>query len=297
MRRADMRTMGNWIQWRNDTPSRFLRSFRFNLNQWGSWNFGGDRLDFGGNVNAHWVFINNWATGAGFNANARPFDDRATRGGPGAYGNRNWSYWQYANTDSRKPVIGNVFVNYGNDQHGTTWADVEPSVTWRPSSFLELTGGMMVSHNVNDAQWIENTADTHYVFGHLDQTTVSMTWRANYTITPRLTVQVYAQPFVSVGAYSHFKELVDGRAANYEDRFSPYLYTDTNPDFNYRSFRMTNVVRWEYRPGSSLFLVWQQGREATLTDGTFRFQRDLSGTFSTPATNVFLVKYSYWFNP
>ena len=60
--------MSNWVQWRNDTPSKYLRSFRWNLNQWGTWNYGGDRLDLGGNVNAHWVFANNWSTGTGFNA-------------------------------------------------------------------------------------------------------------------------------------------------------------------------------------------------------------------------------------
>ena len=297
MRRADQRSMGNWLQWRNDTPSKWLRSFRFNINQWGTWNFGGDRLDLGGNVNAHWVFANNWSTGAGFNGNTRTFDDRATRGGgPGAYANRTWSYWQYVNSDERHPIIGNVFLNYGTDQHGTHWSGVEPGVTWRPSSFLSVSGGVNVNHNVNDSQWIENTDGGHYVFGHLDQTTVSLTWRANYAITPQLTVQLYAQPFVSVGDYSNFKELVNGRAPGYADRYAPFAYAD-NPDFNYRSFRMTNVLRWEYRPGSALFVVWQQGREESLDTGRFRFQQDFGGVFAAPGTNVFLVKYSYWINP
>src|SRR3954469_14117680 len=105
MRRADLRTMGNWLQWRHDKPSKYLRSFRFNLNQWGTWNFAGDRLDMGGNVNAHWVFANNWATGVGYNVNGTNFDDRATRGGgPGAIGVSNRNYWQYVNSDERKPV-------------------------------------------------------------------------------------------------------------------------------------------------------------------------------------------------
>ncbi len=100
MRRADTRSMSNWIQFRNDTPSKYLRSFRWNLNQWGTWNNGGDRLDLGGNVNAHWTFTNQWSTGMGFNVNSRNFDDRATRGvGPGAYYNPNLSYWGYLNSD------------------------------------------------------------------------------------------------------------------------------------------------------------------------------------------------------
>src|SRR4029079_3725440 len=98
LRVADRRTMGNWLQRRYDTPSKYLRSFRFNLNQWGTWNYGGDRLDFGGNVNAHWVFANTAATGTGFTASARPFDDRATRGGPGAFQNPNETWWGYVNS-------------------------------------------------------------------------------------------------------------------------------------------------------------------------------------------------------
>ena len=81
-----------------------LRNFRWNLNQWGTWNFGGDRLDLGGNINAHWVFTNNWSTGMGFNATRASFDDRATRGaGPGALRQpATWSYWGYVNSDDRK---------------------------------------------------------------------------------------------------------------------------------------------------------------------------------------------------
>jgi hypothetical protein len=89
--------------------------------------------------------------------------------------------------------------------------------------------------------------------------------------------------------------LVRPRAARFADQFQPYAYQGA-PDFNYRSFRMTNVVRWEYRPGSALYLVWQQGREDTAATGAFRFRHDLGTMFATPADNVFLVKFSYWLN-
>ena len=99
---------------------------------------------------------------------------------------------------------------------------------------------------------------------HLDQTTVSLTGRLNYTMTPTLSLQLYAQPFVSAGDYGAFKELVDGRNRDYASRYSPFDYSYAaygNPDFNVKSFRTTNVLRWEYRPGSTLFVVWQQARE------------------------------------
>ena len=105
-------------------------------------------------------------------------------------------------------------------------------------------------------------APTRYVFGRIDQKTVAITTRFNYTMTPTLSLQVYAEPFVSAGDYSNYKELVDGRAEQYEDRYQPYAY-GSNADFNIRSFRTTNVLRWEYRPGSQLFLVWQQNNRTT----------------------------------
>jgi hypothetical protein len=296
LRRADTRSMSNWMQWRNDKPSKYLRSFRWNLNQWGTWNFGGDRLDFGGNVNAHWMFANNWATGMGLTGNRQSFDDRATRaGGPGAYGNPNWTYWQYVNSDERKRLMLSNFMNVGGDGHGSSWRGVSPNLTFRPASFLSVSGGVDWSHNIQASQWIENATDGRYIFGSLDQTTVSLTTRVNYTITPQLSVQIYAAPFVSAGDYGSFKHLVNGRAVRYADRYAPTEY-DANPDFNFRSFRTTNVLRWEYKPGSALFVVWQQGREDVVDAGQFQFGRDFRGVFGAPSRNVFLVKWSYWIN-
>ena len=295
LRRADERTMGNWMQVRYDKPSKYLRSFRYNLNQWAGWNADGDRMSFGGNVNAHAVFANNWSAGFGINLNTLGFDDRATRGGPGAYANGGRSLWTYANSDERKALSVSVSTSNFADGHGTTFGDVSPSVSYRPSSFLSLTGGLSLSRNHDQSQWIEQTASGQYVFGRIDQNTVGLTARVNYTVTPTLSIQLYAQPFVSAGDYSAFKELVNGRSKDYAGRYAPIAYA-SDPDFNYRSFRTTNVLRWEYKPGSTLFVVWQQGREDTLNTGEFRFRRDVGGVFDVPARNVFLVKWAYWLN-
>jgi len=294
LRRADTRSMGNWLQWRNDNPSKRLRSFRFNLNQWAGWNYGGDLLNSGGNVNAHAVFPNNWSTGMGVNVSPLTFDDRATRGGPGAYRNGQKSVWAYLSSDERRRIGGGLNIYRANDGLGMTYRDFSPEVTWRPSSFLNVSGGLSLSVNHDPSQWVE-AVDGHYVFARIDQHTVGLTTRVNYTVSPRLSLQIYAQPFVSAGDYSEFKELADGRSRSYDTRYRPFDYTG-NPDFNYRSFRTTNVLRWEYRPGSTLFVVWQQGRESTLDHGAFDFRSDIGGVFDAPATNVFLVKWAYWLN-
>ncbi len=295
LRRADQRSMSNWMQVRYDKPSKYLRSFRYNLNQWAGWNADGDLLFSGGNVNAHAVFLNNWSAGFGINLNARGFDDRATRGGPGAYGNAQRSLWTYMNTDGRKAVSVSLSTSNSTDGRGTTFADFSPSLSWRPTSFLSVSGGVGLSRNHDQSQWIEQDAAGRYVFGRIDQSTVGLTARVNYTVTPTLSIQLYAQPFVSAGDYSNFKALADGRSRAYDDRYTPIAY-DGNPDFNYRSFRTTNVLRWEYRPGSTLFVVWQQGREEVLDTGAFRFRRDVAGVFDAPARNVFLIKWAYWLN-
>jgi len=114
-------------------------------------------------------------------------------------------------------------------------------------------------------------------------------------VTPNLTIQIYGAPFVSAGAYGGFKTLERPRVAPVAAQFDPYPYPGA-PDFNYRSFRTTNVLRWEYRPGSVIYVMWLQGRESTAPDGTFRFGRDVGRLFDTPGSNVFLVKASYWLN-
>jgi hypothetical protein len=193
------------------------------------------------------------------------------------------------------------FVGGGGNGEGTTWVDFNPSVTYRPLPALTFNPGVRFSRNKFGAQWVEKVTDSgnHYVFGELDQTTIAMTMRLNYTMTPTLSLQLYAEPFVSAGDYRAFKELVHGRNRDYGQRYAPFDYNfapDDNPDFNVKSFRTTNVLRWEYKPGSTLFVVWQQARENEFVPGGFRFGRDFRGIFGVPPQNTFLVKLAYWLN-
>jgi hypothetical protein len=142
---------------------------------------------------------------------------------------------------------------------------------------------------------VRDADGTHYVFGRLEQQTSSITIRVNYTMTPTLSLQLYGQPFVSTGLYGDYKELVNGRARDFDDRYAPIAYAG-DADFKVLSFRTTNVLRWEYKPGSTLFVVWQQGREDGGVPGRFAL-RDYSSLFSVPSSNTLLVKVAYWMNP
>jgi hypothetical protein len=299
-RRADERNMNNWFQYRDFIPSRFVRNWMVNLNQWAGWNFGGDRLFSGGNFNTHWTWINNYSAGMGLNLNAAPFRDRITRGGPGVLGNPSRGVWFYANTDQRRALSFSYNGYYEADDFDTFRSNVHPSFNYRATSAISMSAGMRYDTNKDDAQWVNNVTDadgaTRYVFGRIEQKTVAMTLRFNYTMTPNLSLQTYAEPFVSAGDYTNFRELVDGRNPVYADRYAPYAYTGA-ADFNIRSFRTTNVLRWEFKPGSQFFVVWQQGRFERIDDyGGFEFNRDFGGLFTSPSKNVFLVKLSYWLN-
>jgi hypothetical protein len=121
----------NWLQWRDFTPGKHVRTRNLNFNQWAAWNFGGDRLYSGGNINSHWTWNNYYSVGGGFNVDAAPLRDRVTRGGPAVLGNPGLSGWYYANTDNRKPL--SFYFNADHPATGNSCATVSvPGSTGAP---------------------------------------------------------------------------------------------------------------------------------------------------------------------
>ena len=306
MRRADEIKQRAWVQRRWNDAGKYVRTKMINFNQWSNHNFGGDRLELGGNFNTHWTFVNRWSTGGGINGNPTTFDDRLTRGGPGGYRNPNVNGWFYFNTDTTRTVSfhwdSNFFEDFttGPGESGRSHNFfLNPRIQIRPTSAISAEVGIGQGRDFEDAQWVTNLVDgqqTHYVLGRLNQTTTALTLRLSYTLTPNLSLQLYGQPFSSAGHYEDYKELVDGRAAASADRYKPFAY-EGSADFTVLSFRTTNVLRWEFKPGSALFVVWQQGREGFRPNSAFRFGNDYGDIFNTPASNTVLVKMSYWLNP
>jgi len=276
-------------------PGRIVRQLRVNFNQWSTHNFGGDRLAAGGNVNANWTFNSLWSAGGSVFVDLPAFDDRFTRGGPGGRTNSRLGSWQYLNTNDRKPLSLHVNTSLSGDGLGSFSGELSPRVAWRPSSAVSAELGVRWTHNMNDAQWVGERTEAgapQYVFGRLRQRTTALTARFNLTLTPELSLQLYGQPFVSVGRYQAYKQMVDGGAERYQDRFAP-LPAQPSADFGVLSFRTTNVLRWEFKPGSTFFLVWQQGREGS---GDPR-ELGLRDPFGVAGTSTILVKLAYWLNP
>ena len=173
----------------------------------------------------------------------------------------------------------------------------------RFASNIEFSLGPSYTYQVKDAQWVGQIEENingqtkkHYVYGELESRTLDFTSRADISFSPTLSLQFYVQPFVTIGDYTHFKELVEPKSY----QFKPYPLKE-NRDFHRRSLRGNTVLRWEFQPGSTLFLVWTQSREAALTSVTeadleFRPLHRLGSSFTDEGQNIFLVKCRYWFN-
>jgi hypothetical protein len=225
-------------------------------------------------------------------------------------------------SDSRRSwqlgLSGSVQPEHGSDG----WlASVSPWLTLRPSARATFELRPSMDWTRNPAQYVSRVSigdDTGYVVGLLDQTTASLTARLSYAFTADLALDVYAQPFLSDGRYTAFRRVADAGAARFDDRFDlidPATLTydaeaedytvDSDldggadfdfddPDFTVRELQSNVVLRWEYRPGSTLFLVWTQARGDDSRFDEFTMGRDLGRLLDAPSTNVFMVKLSYW---
>lgn len=180
------------------------------------------------------------------------------------------------------------------------------NVSYR-SDRWNITTGPAFSRSFTDAQYVATLANpgntdtfgADYIFAPLERTELSFVTRLNVTFTPKLSLETYLQPFIATGDYRDFTQLAAPRSYDFQDR--PDLSganAPFNPDFNLRSLRGNAVLRWEWRPGSTLYLAWQQVRsDFALGVGDFDFSRDRGALFDAQPDNIFVFKINYWLNP
>ena len=313
MQQTDGISQGVWLNRRWLTPGRVFRRLNINFNQGSSVTFGGERRSIGGNVNLNYALRNFWNGYWGINRNWNGLSTTDLRGGPALRNAPTWNSWAGLSTDDRKSIRAGVSL-WGSkeDESGSWGAGVSVNGSLRPASNVDISISPSLSLNHDQSQYLTVTtqASPAYFFGELNQTTASMTLRSNLTFSPTLSLQLYAQPFVSSGRYETVRQVVAPRAARFVDRFA-ILMNDRaartatgeltidgtnigNPDFSILSFRSNVVFRWEYSLGSTLYLVWQHGRSGYDTDGRFRFGSRLSDLFQSAADNTVLLKLNYW---
>jgi hypothetical protein len=303
----------------------------------GVWNYGGQRVFAEFNVFGSYQLLNYWGGGGRIAYNPETFDDRLTRGGPLSREPARWSGNVSLNSDNRKTATVRGSFNWATDDAGSWRNGVELNVTWKPSDNWELRLGPSLSRSFAVAQYVAAVADSlatetfgsRYVFAGLDQSTLGVETRVNITFSPTISFEMYAQPFMASGDYRAPKELAaprtfafrtygedagtvtraeDGRFRVDPDGDGPAVpFAIRDLDFNVRSLIGNAVFRWEWRPGSTLFLVWQQSRADRLAYGSPLDGRDPVGTFrpwqdtrdllTMKGDNIFLVKVNYWLNP
>jgi hypothetical protein len=256
---------------------------------------------------------------------ASVFDDRLTRGGPLVRVPANDFYSVNVNTDSRKKIVGQFNASHNCDAEGQCGNSVSLGLELRPRSNVTVSFNPGIDHSQTGYQFVGSYADqtasnfygNRYVFAHLEQNAISMDTRFNVTFSPTLTLELFMQPLIASGAFSHYNVFAAPRGARrieYGKDFGTVTtsasgitvdadtlgggapsYTFPDPTFTFRSLRGNAVLRWEYHPGSTLFLVWTRSSQIpTLARGNIQFGDDVSALFQGPSENIFLLKATYW---
>ncbi len=308
LRRADEQSWNTWAGFFDRHQRALYNRLQWNSNWMQYWTTSGLPLEAAYNTNIHLTARNNWSwnMGATLGQLGTTYDDRSARGGPAIRQDPYVAPWVSISGDDRRALVPSLNGNYfrGDAGRNSSW-NLGPELDFKLLRRFSSAVSFNWSHNIADNQWYGNYTDslhaTHYTFAHLDQTTTSATVRLNYTFSPNVSLQTYLQPFVSKGTYSNVRQLsATPGASRYDDRYAPYdnpAVTGDPGGFNFKELQSNVVFRWEYKPGSTLFVVWNEGRQGFApAAGVNGFQGDIRDLFRLHPENTFLVKMSYWLN-
>jgi hypothetical protein len=306
------------LRYRENTPGKLFRSYSYALFSFAGWNFGGLRqyrgLDL--ELNHQWLnFMNSFVSVEYYPADN---SDALTRGGPLMRVPVSWNVNGGLNSSFSAGTQWNVFAIYSQDElDGYLWR-MNGGVTFKPSTRWQFSINPSISREKNPRQYITQRANgpaetfgTRYIFGTVRRSTIAAQLRMTYALDPDLTLEMYAEPFVASGQYTGLGELAAPRTNDLrlygtggstitQAGDGTFTITDgadqftTAPNFNVLSFRSNVVLRWEWRPGSTFFLVWQQNRFGQEDPLTRARVGDLWDTLSAEGDNFLAVKVSYW---
>ncbi len=323
LRQADLRANQLFLGWTEPSPKGVFRTYSAQASREDQWDYGGLQVKARTGLETTATFRNKMTGQAGLWYN-QDVDTRALRGGPAL---RTHDYYtaqfstgtDYARRLSISAKGEHSWALRGDDSEASK---LYATVRLRPSNRLSLAAEAGYETLLDNLQYVAtsgSSAGPRWVLGRIDQDTWSFTLRANLTLSPELTLQYYVSPFLSTGRYTRFKRATDTLAQAYDQRFHEYgpeeiaygtaanayavteaggpAYGFANPDFTFRQFRSNLVARWEFKPGSSVYVVWSQGRTGSVPYAQPSFSRSWDALWQAPADNVFLVKLSYWLSP
>lgn len=283
---------------RKPTPDRFTRNRSFWVAKFWAWDSNRVKQADGTMMAAFGQLRNYWSFGGHLGLLRRAQDGWATRGGPLMMSPGGGFMGTFISSDDRKRIVLGLNGNRDWNEFGGWNTGVSASIQVKPTSSIRVSVEPQVNRSHGLAQYVQTTPDetadvtygSRFVFSDIDQTQFSMATRATWVINPRMSLQVYTQPLLAVGDYWNFKSLAVPRTFDF-DAFSGDV---GSPDFNFKSLRLNAVYRWEWRLGSTLYVVWTEQREDSRYPGVFGFTRDARALFRASPDDVFLVKVSYW---
>jgi len=324
IREADQLLNILWAGYSVWDPKGIYNRYNINFDIFQATNFGGEDLGKGFEWNGNMQFKNYWGAFTGGNLSTSGIETGLLRGGPSMImpGNLNLrgGFW----TDSRKKLNMEVFAGWNKGfENSSVNINTNIDISYKPTNWLKLTINPGVSKSFSELQYVQYKVvdgKERYILASIDRRTINTSFRVNVNLSPNLTIQYWGQPFVATGSYYDHKYIVDPKADKYTNRFWTYSdkqisdqgtcynvdenidgkvdYTIGNRDFNVREFLSNLVFRWEYSPGSSVYLVWSQTRSSYENTGDLEFIDDVADLFNTADNhphNVFLLKFSYRF--
>jgi hypothetical protein len=306
MQMADVAKQTTAVSYFVNQPVSIFRTYTVAFSQTNIWDFGMHYLSSAENLGCYLEFVNQWALTSHINYQSEALDQRILRGGPAMKVPSIWSINFYARTDYSKKIYFEFETSQIFSQNQRYYL-IQPYATFIPYNAIKLSISTGYSSNIDNLQYVDTkTSDNNnkYILAKIKQHTLQATIKIDYNITPEISVQFYGSPYSSIGKYSEFKNVTNPTSAVYSVRYeilNPVLkdksyqifennsiepaYTFDKPDFNFYQFRSNLVFRWEYRPGSQIYFVWSNDR-------TYNFDL-MKREFPT---NIFLIKFNYWFS-
>ncbi len=313
-----------WAGFNQYDPKGIYRQYNINADLYSIFNFGGDFIQQGLEGNFSITFKNFWNAFTSGNISSTTRSAGMLRGGPMMKVPGNWNINAGFSSDSRKKLgfsLNSGFSKGFEDYFRNSNYFME--IFYKPTNYLSFTFGPGYSRSFNELQYVttqDYNGNDRYIFASIDQETVNASIRINLNVRPDLTVQYWGQPFVATGRYYDHKYITDPMADNFHNRFSTYTnqqiylngeqyeidenidgtvdYSFDKSDFNVEEFLSNLVIRWEYNPGSSVYLVWSQTRSYSTDTGNLDLVNDLGDLFDSGDNkphNIFLIKLSYRF--
>jgi len=310
---ADLIRQKNMLSYFINKPALIFRTYTIGIEQANNWDFSGQYLFSDAALNITADFKNKWGITNILKYKNEAFDNRILRGGNAMLTPSNWIETFTIKTDQSKKVNMNLstIVSFSGE-NSYQFNDYTAGISIRPVNNLLLSMNIDYSTKTDKLQYVDtqpSNGQNKYILGQLSQQTVGLTFRVDYNITPEVSLQYYGSPFATLGQYTNYKEITNARDNDYNNRFMiihPVLfngdtyrmpgYSFRNPDFNFNQFRSNLVFRWEYKPGSQIFLVWSNERTDWLNPGNEPLRTAPGRLANAAPNNIFLIKFNYWFS-